>query len=134
MTAAETPAGLTGRLAGLPRSIPGPRRFPCALAFAASIGVFATSLAHLRLPVLCVLACAWLGLIAAGAFASRRGPVILTVLASLTKALTVLMIGWSVSHPHSPVGLHSPLDWIPLGSLNAATGLWLLAVIRKRAR
>jgi len=26
------------------------------------------------------------------------------------------------------------LDWIPLGSLNAATGLWLLAVIRKRAR
>jgi hypothetical protein len=130
VTAAETPT----RLAGSPRSIPGPRRVPCALAGAASIGVFATSLAHLPTPLLCVLACVWLGLIAAGAFAPRRGPVILTVLASLTKPLTILLIGWAIGHPHSPIGPHNALDWIPLGSLNAATGLWLLAVIRKRAR
>lgn len=129
-----TAAGTTARHAGFPRSIPGPRRFPCALASAASIGVFATSLAHLPTALLYVLAAAWLALIAAGALAPRRGPVILTVLASLTKALTIVLIAWALSHPHSPIGPHDPVDWIPLGSLNAATGLWLLAVIRKRAR
>jgi hypothetical protein len=129
-----TTAGTTARPARPLRAIPGPRRLPCALACAASIGVFATSLAGLPTAVLCVLACAWLGLIAAGAFAPRHGPVILTVLASATKALTVVLIVWALTHPHSPIGPHGPLDWIPLGSLNAATGLWLLAVIRKRAR
>ena len=129
-----TAAGPAAQPAGFPRSIPGPRRLPCALACVASIGMFATSLARLPTAPLCVLACAWLGLIAVGALAPRRGPVILTVLASLTKALTVLLIVWALTHPHSPIGPHGPLDWIPLGSLNAATGLWLLAVIRKRAR
>ncbi len=115
-------------------AVPRPRRLPCTLAFAASIGVFATSLRQSPAALLIPLAAVWLGMIAAGAFAPRRGPVILIVLASLTKALTVVLIVWALTHPHSPIGPHSPLDWIPLGSLNAATGLWLLAVIRGRAR
>ena len=116
------------------RAVPGPRRLPCALAFAASIGVFATSLLHLPGAALAAIACGWLGSIAAGALARRWGPVILTVVASLTKASTIVLAAWAITHPHSPLGPHSALAWIPLGSLNAATGLWLLAVIRKKAR
>jgi hypothetical protein len=63
-----------------------------------------------------------------------KGTLILTVLAALTKTATVLMIVWAVTHPHSPIGPHGAVDWVPLGMLNAATGLWLLAVIRHRAR
>jgi hypothetical protein len=129
MTAAAT----TRPTAGFPRSIPRPRRVPCALAAAASIAVFATSLAHLPTALLYVLACTWLGLIATGALAPRRGPLVLTVLAASTKALTAILVIWALTHPHSPIGPHNALDWIPLGSLNAGTGLWLLAVIRKRA-
>jgi hypothetical protein len=44
------------------------------------------------------------------------------------------MIVWAVTHPHSPIGPHGAVDWVPLGMLNAATGLWLLSVIRHRAR
>jgi len=115
-------------------TIPGPRRLPCSLAFAASIGVFATSLEPLPAALLLPLAILWLGLIAAGALAPKRGPVLLTTLASLTKALTLVLVIWALTHPDSPIGPHTPLDWVPLGSLNAATGLWLLAVIRGRAR
>ncbi len=96
--------------------------------------MFATSLRELPGVLLGCIACAWLAGIAAGALAPRRGPMILTVIASLTKTATVVLVVWAISHPHSPVGPHGPLDWIPLGSLNAATGLWLLAVIRHRAR
>jgi hypothetical protein len=124
----------TTRPPRFPRAIPGPRRLPCALAFAASIGVFATSLPHLPPAVLGPLACGWLSAIAVGALAARRGPLVLTVLASLTKALTIVLVAWAITHPHSPIGPHSPVDWVPLGSLNTATGLWLLAVIRRRAR
>jgi hypothetical protein len=56
------------------------------------------------------------------------------VLAALTKTATAVMIVWAVTHPHSPIGPHGVADWVPLGMLNAATGLWLLAVIRHRAR
>jgi hypothetical protein len=56
------------------------------------------------------------------------------VLAGLTKAATFVMIAWAITRPHSPVGPHIALDWVPLGLLNAGTGLWLLAVIRHRAR
>jgi hypothetical protein len=129
-----TATGTAARPAGFPRSIPAPRRVPCALAGAGSIGVFATSLAHLPTALLYVLACAWLGLIAVGALAPRSGPLVLTVVASLTRALTIALVVWALTHPPSPIGPHSVLDWIPLGPLEAGTGLWLLAVIRKRAR
>src|SRR5580698_1380042 len=72
--------------------------------------------------------------IAAGALVPTKGTLILTVLAALTKTATVVMIVWAVTHPHSPIGPHGAVDWVPLGMLNAATGLWLLAVIRHRAR
>ena len=59
---------------------------------------------------------------------------ILTVLAALTKTATIVMIARAVTNPHSPLGPHTPLYWVPLGTLNASTGLWLLAVIKHRAR
>lgn len=120
----------TGRL----DAVPAPRRLPVALAIIASIGVFATSLRALPAPALFPLEAAWIAAFAAGALAPRTGTVILTVLAALTKTATIIMVIWAVTHPHSPLGPHTMLDWIPLGLLNSSTGLWLLAVIRHRAR
>jgi hypothetical protein len=111
-----------------------PRRLPVALAIAASIAVFATSLRALPAVVLLPVEAAWLAAFAAGAVAPVKGTLILTVLAALTKTATVVMIVWALTHPHSPIGPHGVVDWLPLGMLNAATGLWLLAVIRHRAR
>jgi len=115
-------------------AIPAPRRLPAALAIAASIGVFATSLCALPAAALFPLALAWLAAFAAGALAPRKGALILTLLAGLTKSATVVMIVWVFTQPNSPVGPHTALDWVPLGMLNTGTGLWLLAVIRHRAR
>lgn len=115
-------------------AVPAPRRFPVTLAVAASIAVFATSLRAVPAPVLFPLAAAWLAAFAAGALAPRKGVAVLTVLAALTKAATAALVVWAVTNPHSAVGPHNPLYWIPLGLLNASTGLWLLAVIRHRAR
>jgi hypothetical protein len=115
-------------------AVAAPRRFPVALAMAASVGVFATSLRALPAVVLFPVAAVWLAAFAVGALAPMKGTLILTVLAALTKTATVLMIVWAVTHPHSPIGPHGAVDWVPLGMLNAATGLWLLAVIRHRAR
>jgi 4-amino-4-deoxy-L-arabinose transferase-like glycosyltransferase len=120
----------TARLA----TIPAPRRLPVTLATIASVGVFATSLRALPAPMLFPLAAAWLGAFAAAALTPRTGTVILTVLAALTKTATIVLIIWAITNSRSPLGPHSILDWIPLGLLNAATGLWLLAVIRHRAR
>jgi hypothetical protein len=111
-----------------------PRRVPVALAIAASLAVFATSLRALPAVVLLPVAAVWLAAFAVGALAPEKGTLILTVLAALTKTATAVMIVWAVTHPHSPIGPHGVVDWVPLGTLNAATGLWLLAVIRHRAR
>lgn len=115
-------------------AIPAPRRLPVALATIASAGVFATSLRALPAAVLFPLAAGWLAAFAAGALAPRKGTWILTVLAALTKTMTVVMIVWAITRPHSPLGPRTALDWVPLGLLNAGTGLWLLAVIRHRAQ
>jgi hypothetical protein len=115
-------------------AIPAPRRLPVALAIAASAGVFATSLRALPPAALYPLAAAWVAAFAVGALAQRHGTLILTTLAALTKTVTVVLVVWALSHPHSALGPHGPLDWFPLGLLNASTGLWLLAVIRHRAR
>jgi 4-amino-4-deoxy-L-arabinose transferase-like glycosyltransferase len=125
--------------AGTPRPgrsavIPAPRRLPVTLAIIASTGVFATSLRALPAAVLLPLAAVWLAAFTAGALALRNGTWILTVLAALTKTATAVMIVWAITRPHSPVGPHTVLDWVPLGLLNASTGLWLLAVIRHRAQ
>jgi len=115
-------------------AVAAPRRLPVALAVVASVGVFATSLRALPAVVLLPLAAIWLASFAAGALAPRKGTLVLTVLAALTKTATVVMIVWAITQPHSPVGPHDAVDWVPLGMLNAATGLWLLALIRHRAR
>ena len=125
---------MTARSSGPVAAIPAPRRLPVALAVIASAGVFATSLRALPVAVLFPLSVAWITAFAAGALARRKGALILTVLAGLTKAATLVLICWAIALPHSPIGPHSALDWIPLGLLNASTGLWLLAVIRHRAR
>jgi hypothetical protein len=121
------------RSAGL-AAIAAPRRLPVALAIVASVGVFATSLRPLPMVVLFPLAAAWLAAFAAGALAPRTGTLILTALAALTKIATIVLIIWAITRPHSPAGPHTAVDWVPLGLLNAGTGLWLLAVIRHRAR
>jgi hypothetical protein len=108
---------------------PRPRWFPCGLGFVASLGVFATSLAE---PWCVPIAAVWLAAFVAAALL-RRGDVVLTVLASLTKPATAALVVWSLTHPHSPIGPHTALDWVPLGSLNAATGIWFLRLIRHRA-
>ena len=114
--------------------IPVPRRLPVALAVIASVGVFATSLRALPAAVLFPLAVVWFAAFAAGAFALRSGRVILTVLAALVKIVTIALAVWAVTHPHSAIGPHTALDWVPLGMLNSGTGLWLLALIRHRAQ
>jgi 4-amino-4-deoxy-L-arabinose transferase-like glycosyltransferase len=115
-------------------AVPAPRRLPVTLAVIASAGVFATSLRALPPAALFPLAAVWLGAFAVGALAPRRGVLILIVLAALTKTVTAALIIWAITQPHSPVGPRDVLDWVPLGLLNASTGLWLLAVIQHRAR
>ena len=127
ITTADSPS------AGRFPAVPAPRRLPVTLAVIASAGVFATSLRALPPAALFPLAAAWLGAFAVGALAPRKGVLILTVLAALTKTVTVALVVWAITQPHSAVGPHGVLDWVPLGLLNSSTGLWLLAVIRHRA-
>jgi hypothetical protein len=105
-----------------------------ALGLLASASVAATSLRALPPGLLIPLAAAWLIAFAVGALWPRGGPVLLTVLAGAVKALTIGLIVWAVTNPRSPIGPHGVVDWIPLGALNAATGIWLLRVIRRQAR
>jgi hypothetical protein len=114
--------------------VPGPRRFTVALGLLASAGVAASSLRAAPPALLVPLTILWLLVLAAGALWLRGGPVVLTMAAAMVKAITAALIIWAITHPHSPIGPHDALDWIPLGSLNAATGIWLLRVIRHQAR
>lgn len=100
----------------------------------ASVGVAATSLRAAPLELLVPLGGLWLLLFAAGALWRRGGPTVLVVAAVLVKAITAALVVWAITHPHSPIGPHDAIDWVPLGSLNAATGIWLLRVIRHQAR
>lgn len=114
--------------------VPRPRRFTVALGLLASAGVAASSLRAAPAALLIPLTAAWLLLFVAGALWRRGGPVLLIVMAGIVKAVTAVLIIWALTHPHSPIGPHGPLDWVPLGALNAATGIWLLRVIRHQAR
>lgn len=114
--------------------IPQPRRFTVGLGVLASAGVAASSLRAAPLVLLVPLGCLWLLLFVLGALWRRGGPVVLIVLAVLVKVITGVLIVWAITHPHSPFGPHDTLDWVPLGSLNAATGIWWLRIIRHQAR
>jgi hypothetical protein len=99
--------------------VPRPRRFTVALGLLASVGVAASSLRAAPPALLVPLTILWLLVFAVGALWLRGGPVVLTVAAAMVKAITAALIIWAITHP--------------LGSLNAATGIWLLHVIRHRA-
>jgi hypothetical protein len=114
--------------------IPRPRRFTVALGLIASVGVAMTSLRAAPLGLLVPVTIAWLSAFAVGGLWARGGPAVLTGLAAAVKAITVALIVWAITRPQSPIGPHGALDWIPLGSLNAATGIWLLRVIRHQVR
>jgi hypothetical protein len=107
---------------------------PAALAAVASLGVAATSFASLPHWLLVPATVAWVGLLAAGALRLRWGALPLVVAAGLTKAATVALVVWALTHPASPIGPHGVEDWIPLGATNAGTGLCLLHLIRERRR
>lgn len=111
-----------------------PRRFTVALGLIASIGVAMTSLRAAPLGLLVPVTTAWLSAFAVGGLWARGGPAVLTGLAAAVKAITVALIVWAITHPQSPIGPHGALDWVPLGSLNAATGIWLLRVIRHQVQ
>jgi hypothetical protein len=115
------------------RPVPRPRRFTVVLGLPASIAVAATSLGAMSPPLLILLVVLWLAAFVAGAFWTTGGPIVLTVLAGLVKAITIALIVWRITHPNSPIGPHDPGDWVPLGMLNAATGIWFLRVIRHQA-
>lgn len=100
----------------------------------ASAGVAASSLRAAPLGLLVPLGSLWLCVFVLGALWRRSGPAVLIVAAVMVKAMTAVLVIWAVTHPHSPIGPHDALDWVPLGSLNAATGIWLLRVIRHQAR
>ncbi len=100
----------------------------------ATVGVVASSLRAAPLSLLVPFTAVWLSLFAAGALWRRGGPIVLIVLAVMVKAITATLIVWALTHPQSPFGPHDALDWVPLGSLNAATGIWVLRVIRHQAR
>jgi hypothetical protein len=114
--------------------LPRPRRFTVVLGLIASVGVAMTSLRAAPLGLLVPVTIAWLSAFAAGGLWARGGPAILTGLAAVVKAITVALIVWAITHPQSPIGPRGALDWIPLGSLNAATGIWLLRVIRHQVQ
>jgi hypothetical protein len=114
--------------------LPRPRRFTVVLGLIASVGVAMTSLRAAPLGLLVPVTIAWLSAFAAGGLWARGGPAILTGLAAVVKAMTVALIVWAITRPQSPIGPRGALDWIPLGSLNAATGIWLLRVIRHQVQ
>jgi hypothetical protein len=122
------------RTRNIGRSVPRPRRFTVALGLLASVGVVATSLRTAPPDLLVPLAIIWLSAFVLGALWLRGGPTVLTVAAAMVKVITAALIIWSITHPHSTIGPHDAVDWVPLGSLNAATGIWLLRVIRHQAR
>lgn len=100
---------------------------------AASIAVAATSFAAAPAVVVVPVTALWLLAFAVSATWIRHGALLLTIMASAVKAITVALI-ILVFAARSQIGPTQGLDWIPLGTLNAATGLWFLKVIRGQAR
>jgi hypothetical protein len=113
--------------------VPRPRRFTVLLGLPASLAVASTSLRAISPQLLVPLVALWLTALVAGALWTAGGPMVLTVLAGLVKALTIALVVWRITHPSSPIGPHGAGDWVPLGLLNAATGIWFLRVIRHQA-
>ncbi len=50
---------------------------------------------------------------------------------TVCEAFTVFSISWALTHP-TGFGPRGVLDWIPIGTANAGSGLILLAFVRTR--
>ena len=110
-----------------------PRRLTVFLGPIASVGVALTSF-HAAAPAVVVPVLAlWLSAFAAGALWLRGGPAVLSALAVTVKLMTVTLV-LAVLVFHTRFGPQGPLDWIPLGMLNAATGIWFLRLIGGEAQ
>ncbi len=116
--------------------VPRPRRAPVVIMAVAGVGVTATSFGSLPVGALAALSAAWcLFLAAVALWPGRGGRVALTVTSSGIKVLTVVLVVWAISHPHSQVGPHTVGDWVPLGLLNAGSGgFWLRRVVFRQAK
>jgi hypothetical protein len=104
-----------------------------AILLIAGVATLLTSFASLPAPLLGLATAGWTGLVVffARAAVGARG---LTALCILIKSATIALIVVVILNPASPVGPTNGLDWIPLGALNAGSGLWFLALIRHQAR
>jgi hypothetical protein len=109
------------------------RRLTVILGPLASIAVAATSFRAATPAVVVPLTCLWLTAFALGALWPKGGPAVLIALGVTVKLMTVALV-IAVLALHSRLGPHSPLEWIPLGMLNAATGIWFLRLIRGEAQ
>ncbi len=118
--------------AGVHPTVPRSRRLTVLLAPPASVVVALTSFHAVDLAVMVPLTTLWLAAFCAGALWRSGGRGLLIGLAATVKVMTLVIVVLRLAL-HSRIGPQGPLDWIPLGSLNAATGIWFLKVIRGSA-
>jgi hypothetical protein len=109
------------------------REGTCAVMLIAGVATFLTSFNALPPVALGAITAVWAALVVYFA-RSRSGKVGLTALSILIKSGTIALIVLVVVDPSSPVGPTNGLDWIPLGALNAGSGLWFLSLIQRRAQ
>ena len=121
------PGGLTARRAASPRQL------VVAVVTIASAAVAGTSFAAAPAGLLLAGAAAWLVLLGIAAFGERAGRWALTTVSVVLRLATIALLAWYFARPASPVGAHDLLSWVPIGVANAASGLWLLRVVRRRA-
>jgi hypothetical protein len=128
MTLPETAGASLARTAWVPE-----RRATALILLVAGIATLATSFVALPGPVLAIVVGVWC--VAVAWFAQTgTSPIGFTVLSVCVKTMTLVIIALMILDPASPIGARNGLYWIPLGLLNMGSGLWFLAVIRKRAR
>ena len=122
-----SPGGLAARHAASPRQL------VVAVVTIASAAVAGTSFAAAPAWMLLAGAAAWLALLGIAAFGERAGRWALTAVSVLLRLATIALLAWYFARPASPLGAHDLMSWVPIGVANAASGLWLLRVIRRRA-
>jgi len=66
-----------------------------------------------------------------GAAVARKGRG-MTIAALIALAFGVFSAAFSITHPHSPMGIHDVNDLLPIAMLEAGALLWLLRGVPKR--
>ncbi len=115
------------------RSAASPRQLIVVVVTIASAAVAGTSFAAAPAWMLLAGSTGWLMLLGIAAFGERVGRWSLTAVSVILRVTTIALLAWYFARPSSPVGAHDLLSWTPIGVANAAPGLWLLRVIRRRA-